>query len=727
MLGLSSLVAQSESALAIKNYAAKISAAHAALEHDRTQTMLDWLATSDPERRAFEYDWLSVQAQQDESSVLIAKTPLQDLSFHPNQDILAIAHGNGDISIHKASTGEQIRSWSAHPPLTYHARFSPNGQFLLSSGRDHMAKIWDWQTGTLIRSYEGHDQAVPSAVWSPAGDLIASCSYRRLEEPPFIQAEIHLWSAETGTRTLTLTFGTHPIADLAWGADGKLAAASWEEKVGVWEAPDPKPKYVFNTRKKGYAAMNAITFSPDGKLLAAGGKDCSVTVWNMQDGSEHKRFEGHGGWVQNLAFDPYGQKLASASIDQTIRIWSFSEPAVTLHGPPGAVGGVAFSPQGRLASVAANGALSYWNMDFIRTLNPIQTQEPPYGLVYHPHGIYAVVTLADGQVLFWDPEAKRFFAKLKVPDWVNAPAFTANGRWLLLPAGDGVIHVVDAYCGLPKKDLAFHQDGIPSFAVWPKGGYWASVGRDNQLAVWSPDVLEADGDSKPLFSRKPEDIRYTGVTFHPSEPILVVANNRPGVEFIDLASHETIRQFQVQSSISDLLFSADGKLLLTSSSNDPLIYAWDESGKLVRTYRGHSEGVTSLTLSPDGKRLVSGGPDFNLIFWDLTSGQELMFQKEDFHIYRAAFHPDGNRMMVGVLQPQFRILDARPVEIQIRTMTEANGLDEGAATLLRLRRTNDPDPIKIVEGMLGDRFLSPKMRDAAYKRLIAETLMGSQP
>ncbi|MDQ3764053.1 MAG: hypothetical protein M3460_21375 [Actinomycetota bacterium] len=68
--------------------------------------------------------------------------------------------------------------------------------------------------------------------------------------------------------------------------------------------------------------MNGCTFSPDGTLLATTGRDQTVRLWNVPNGTPQAVLTGHTSWTNRCAFSPDGTLLATTSRDQTVRLWN---------------------------------------------------------------------------------------------------------------------------------------------------------------------------------------------------------------------------------------------------------------------------------------------------------------------------------------------------------------------------------------------------------------------
>jgi WD40 repeat protein len=103
--------------------------------------------------------------------------------------------------------------------------------------------------------------------------------------------------------------------------------------------------------------VRAVTFSPDGTLLATASEDSTVRLWNVATGEPHGApLTGHTDWVTGVAFSPNGKLLATASTDLTARLWNVATGEA--HGPPltshtDVLQGVAYSPNGDVLATAS--------------------------------------------------------------------------------------------------------------------------------------------------------------------------------------------------------------------------------------------------------------------------------------------------------------------------------------------------------------------------------------
>jgi RNA polymerase sigma factor (sigma-70 family) len=228
-------------------------------------------------------------------------------------------------------------------------------------------RVWDAKSGNVLQTFELSAQVQGGIALSADGKTVAS------GEVIATNCEVCVWDVPSGKLLKRLPTGNMDNWSVALSEDGKwIAAGGWvgsdTNKVMVWELETGKVKYEW-TDPNVVGSVSALAFSPDGKLVAAGGpNDGSIRVWDMQTGKVKHLLNGHE--IRQLAFAPDGGTLASAGRDGKVILWDVAKEKarITLPGHDKDDKGrgpfvleVAFAPDGRtLASGGGDGTMRFW-------------------------------------------------------------------------------------------------------------------------------------------------------------------------------------------------------------------------------------------------------------------------------------------------------------------------------------------------------------------------------
>ncbi|KAI0909671.1 WD40 repeat-like protein [Ustulina deusta] len=224
--------------------------------------------------------------------------------------------------------------------------------------------------------------------------------------------------------------------------------------------------------------------------------------------------------------------------------------------------------------------------------------------------------------------------------WVNAIAFSPDGKTLASASVLGTIRLWDAVTGTRRQTLGKHSSAVDAVAFSPDGKALASGLRDGIIQLW--DVAT----SVCRQTLEEHTTSVTAVVFSCDGKTLASASDDNTVRLWDItATPPNSRTFEGHiHSVYSAAFSPDGKIL-ASASSDKTVRLWDITAILPKskTVEGHSGWITMLRFSPDGKMLASAADDKIVRLWDTTatSPSNKTLGEYTGGIQATAFSPDG--------------------------------------------------------------------------------------
>ncbi len=406
------------------------------------------------------------------------------------------------------------------------------------------------------------------------------------------------------------------------------------------EVVPPLPK----VRTLGHSeAVNAISWSPGGSVLASASSDSAVRLWDVASGNELRTLTGHDGQALSVSFSPDGSLLASASSDATARLWDVASGKLlrTLGGHSGQVLSVSFSPDGRtLASASSDRTVRLWDVASGRPQRTLSGHSgQALSVSFSPDGTLLASASSDNTVRLWDVASGEVLRTLSGHSgWVRSVSFSPDGTFLASASNDNTVRLWDLASGNEPRILNGHGDWVWSVSFSPDGRVLASASDDKTVRLW--DV--ASGHELRSLSVY-GDPRFVSVSFSPNSEILAAASNDGALWLWEISSGNELRaQSGHRGQALSLSFSPDGSLL-ASASDDRTIRLWDvASGRELRVLSGHGGRISSVRFSPDGTLLASASDDETVRLWDVASGKELRpLRGHRDEVLSVCFSPDG--------------------------------------------------------------------------------------
>jgi WD40 repeat protein/serine/threonine protein kinase len=460
---------------------------------------------------------------------------------------------------------------------------------------------------------------------------------------------------------------------LLYGSQINLAQQAWESNQGLlaanhYLASCPRDfrgwehDYLFTLFNRGLQTLHghsfsvrSVAFSPDGQRLATASDDQTARVWDAATGREILSLRGHQGGVSSVAFSPDGRRLLSGSGDKTVKVWDAvtGQELLTLQGHQAGVSNVALSLDGqRIVSSGYDKRVKVWDAATGQlTLTLEGHTDRVTSVAVSPDRRRAVSGSFDRTVKVWDaatPEDPYTFKGHGGP--VLSVCFSPDGQRVASASADRTVQVWDVPTSQETLTLKGHQSAVLSVAFSPDGKHIFSGSLDGTVKMWDAATRQ-----------EIRTLRAAGnVAVSPDGKRLVTNSSDNTVKVWDAATGQETQTLKGHTGPIDCVaFSPDGRRIV-SGSQDKTAIVWDAAtGQETLTLRGHQGGVRSVAFSPDGRRLVSGSYDQTVRVWDAATGQEIhTLRGHTEYVTSVAFTPDGRRIVSGSGDQSVKLWDA---------------------------------------------------------------------
>jgi RNA polymerase sigma factor (sigma-70 family) len=454
--------------------------------------------------------------------------------FSANSKVLAWSTGK-TIRLWDIGQRKETGRWEGHKDFIHSLSFSEDGKLLASTGNDQVIRIWDADSGKELevlkagRELPRWETPAHQCVFLPGGQILAVLDFRK---------GVHFWRLDTGKLIRTIPDKADAFS---FSVDGKRLATAHLGAVRLWDIGSGRE---ITSREGHHARIEVVAVSPDGRLVASGGYDQVIQLWDMATGKPIRTLsyppQDH---IFAVAFSPDGQTLASSSTgtrDPSIRLWDVATGKEIR----------------KLLAPRANDA------------------DGPYHMAFSADGKVLIAGDRDGFIRHFEVATGKTLRSHGNKPGENPAtgALSPDGRLLASGDVDGLLRVWDTATG--KNTASFESEkrhSVCAVALSPDNKTLASVDYHGDVCLWEVPAGKMI-QSLPGNRAKGDAV----LAFSPDGRILATAS-RGTVHGWEVSTGKKLFQLgKHQGPVTCLAFSSDG-LKLVSGSWDTTLLIWDVS------------------------------------------------------------------------------------------------------------------------------------------------------
>ncbi len=502
--------------------------------------------------------------------------------------------------------------------------FSPDSRLLAAGIDTNKAVVWDLEQKVPVATLE-HEHPVKKIAFSKDGRWLATGS--TCARGSNCLAPVVVWDVANWEQVVSRALGAHVLGLEFVASPDRLAAFGRSGEFRSWELDEWRMEQSSSPSARRGPVKPVVALDHTGNWIATAGYQNLAHIWELDSESEVVRLI-HDYNVASMDFAPDDRRLATGTLDGTVRIWPPPTSGAMLRFnheiqySSQSVTNVDINNDGTLlATVGWDNTTRIWNTADGEQTTLVKHMQRPSFVKFSPEGNrVAVAELCFSSsgcdevlVQIADAHTGEVFARMVHDSNIKKMAFSPDGKFILTGTERGNITLWE----LPGGEAVweYEQDrltAVGALAFSPDGAYLAAAEHCSgymkckaSIRVWSL------AGGKKLQSEFSHGNGIRNLVFSPDGAVLATSSSDLGVRLWDPMAGAELWRAEYDYPLDTLLFTPDGELLVGAGASGPegttsgVLRVFDLATQSERYAIPHEWPVTALAMTPDGKWLAT--------------------------------------------------------------------------------------------------------------------------